>query len=97
MYVVFGAAGAVGSDLVRRLAAQPGAEVMASDIDQSDLEELGKSVQNAAVHAADTMNHAAVRRMHDMLLQTLCILVPSQHSLVHMCWVHYWSSGEQSD
>jgi nucleoside-diphosphate-sugar epimerase len=57
VYVVFGAAGAVGSDLVGRLVAQPGATVFASDRDTSALDNL----KDAHVVPADTLDHEAVR------------------------------------
>ena len=46
---------------------------MASDIDESDLAELGKAVQNADVHPADTQDHAAVRlQLAALCIRTLC-------------------------
>lgn len=71
VYVVFGAAGAVGSSLVERLAAQQGAKVLASDRDDSGLESL-QSVQGASLHPADTEDEAAVR---DVPLPSLDMLV----------------------
>lgn len=59
--MVFGAAGAVGSDLVGRLAAQQGARVIASDRDHSDLDELSKAVKDATIVPADTQDPDAVR------------------------------------
>ena len=59
--MVFGAAGAVGSDLVGRLAAQQGARVVASDRDHSDLDDLSKAVKDATIVPADTQDADAVR------------------------------------
>ena len=59
--MVFGAAGAVGSDLVGRLAAQQGARVIASDRDHSDLDDLSKAVRDATIVPADTQDPDAVR------------------------------------
>ncbi|EIE21368.1 NAD(P)-binding protein [Coccomyxa subellipsoidea C-169] len=56
VYVVFGAAGAVGSDLVGRLVAQSGAQVFASDRDTSDLDKL----KEATIVPADTLDQDAV-------------------------------------
>ncbi len=67
VYVVFGAAGAVGSSLVERLAAQPGAKVVASDRDGSGLETV-ESVKGASLHPADTEDEAAV----GLLICTAC-------------------------
>ncbi|CAL8463186.1 g2720 [Coccomyxa elongata] len=60
VYVVFGAAGAVGSDLVGRLAAQQGARVIASDRDHSDLDGLSKTIKDATIMPADTQDPDAV-------------------------------------
>ncbi len=56
VYVVFGAAGAVGSDLVGRLVAQSGAQVFASDRDTSDLDKI----KEATIVPADTLDQDAV-------------------------------------
>ena len=58
VYVIFGAGGAVGSDLVGRLAKQQGASIVASDVDKGDLESLGSS---AELMPADTEDEEAVR------------------------------------
>jgi nucleoside-diphosphate-sugar epimerase len=57
VYVVFGAAGAVGSTLVSRLSKQQGAKVVASDVDQADLEKISGS---AHVYAANTQDESEV-------------------------------------
>ena len=75
VYVVFGAGGAVGSDLVGRLAKQQGANVVASDADNGDLESIGSS---AELMPADTEDEAAVRCI--ALMQSLASL----QSLPHM-------------
>ena len=48
----------MGSDLVGRLAKQQGANIVASDLDNGDLESMGSS---AVLMPADTEDEAAVR------------------------------------
>jgi nucleoside-diphosphate-sugar epimerase len=57
VYVVFGAAGAVGGELVSRLAQQEGAAIIASDRDQSDLENVKSATE---ILPADAQDEAAV-------------------------------------
>ena len=58
VYVVFGAAGAVGGELVSRLTQQEGAVIIASDRDQSDLEKVKSATEFLP---ADAQDEAAVR------------------------------------
>lgn len=58
VYVVFGAAGAVGGELVSRLAQQERAAIIASDRDQSDLENIKSATE---ILPADAQDEAAVR------------------------------------
>ena len=57
VYVVFGAAGAVGSDLVSRLAQQQGASIVASDRDHQDLDKVKSATEKIP---ADVQDEAAV-------------------------------------
>jgi len=57
VYVVFGAAGAVGSDLVSRLSKQQGASIVASDRDQEGLDQVKLASE---ILPADTRDEAAV-------------------------------------
>lgn len=57
VYVIFGAAGAVGSDLVSRLAQQQGATVVASDRDHADLEQVKSATE---MLPADVQDEEAV-------------------------------------
>ena len=78
VYVVFGAGGAVGSDLVGRLAKQQGAKIVASDMDQGDLESLGSS---AEIMPANTEDEAAVRCItHMQSLASLQVLTWATNS-----------------
>ena len=61
VYVVFGAAGAVGSDLVSRLAQQQGAAIVASDRDHGDLDQVKSATE---MHPADVQDEAAVSSPH---------------------------------
>ncbi len=66
VYVVFGAAGAVGSDLVSRLSKQQGASIVASDRDQQGLDQVKSATE---ILPADTRDEAAVLLFpHELLL-----------------------------
>ena len=57
VYVIFGAAGAVGSNLVSRLAKQQGATIVASDRDHGELYQVKSATE---MLPADVQDEAAV-------------------------------------
>lgn len=78
----------MGSDLVARLAAQPGAKVIASDRDQSDLEGLSRTVKEATMAPADTQDHEAVSSNFFMslgpaLCTVSCVHIPDRKYIWH--------------
>ena len=73
VYVVFGAAGAVGSDLVSRLSKQQGASIVASDRDHGGLDQVKSATE---IHPADTHDEAAVY----LYPLTSCLYACTQYS-----------------
>lgn len=91
VYVVFGAAGAVGKDLVSRLAKQSGAKVVASDRDEKDIDRSSSVI----VQAADTQDEESVRFLRPQLDHSLdaspmqasvYVSKGSQKMILYLCW-----------
>lgn len=79
VYIVFGATGAVGQSLCKRLAAQPGSRVVVSGRSQEKLDEIA-SAHGAHPIAADILDSKQVgdvlleREITSHLLPSLCLL-----------------------
>ena len=62
MYAIFGATGGIGSELARRLAAQPGAHVLAAANTKDSLNALSDEVKDLLAVECDVLKRDSVRR-----------------------------------
>ena len=63
MYLVFGAAGGIGSELSKLLQSQPDARLILSGRTESKLKELSESIGGGTPMAADVLNAKEVQRV----------------------------------
>ncbi len=76
MYAIFGATGGIGSELARRLAAQPGAHVLAAANTKDGLSALSGEVKDLLAVECDVLKRDSVRsglRLPVADLAALCI------------------------
>jgi len=76
VYAIFGATGGIGSELARRLAAQPGAHVLAAANTKDSLSALSDEVKDLLAVECNVLKRDSVRRglrLSVAALAALCI------------------------
>jgi len=83
VYAIFGATGGIGSELARRLAAQPGAHVLAAANTKDGLSALSGEVKDLLAVECDVLKRDSVRRRRMRASAALATLHTA--GLVHLC------------